>query len=384
MNTTKSIREKLEEREQNILSEYATKSTSSRGRKTPEQECEIRTCFQRDRDRILHSKAFRRLKHKTQVFLSPFDDHFRTRLTHTLEVSQIARTISRSLDLNEDLTEAIALGHDLGHVPFGHQGEYILNDISLSHGEGYFNHNIESVRNLMCLENYGKGINITVQVLDAIMCHNGEFALGEYHPRKKTKEEFLEEYEESYKDKEILLKMKPMTLEGCVVRVSDLIAYLGRDIDDAVRLHVLNREEIPDDITDVLGSTTKEIVNTCILDIINNSYGKDYIKLSDEVFKAIENLKRFNYEHIYNKAMSKEEKEELRRKFECLFNTYLHDLKTNNLNSPIINSYLENMCDDYKNNTTHERMVIDYIAGMTDDFFLREYDRIEKNDPINI
>ena len=223
-----------------------------------------------------------------------------------------------------------------------------------------------------------------MQVLDAIMCHNGEFALGEYHPRKKTKEEFLEEYEESYKDKEILLKMKPMTLEGCVVRVSDLIAYLGRDIDDAVRLHVLNREEIPDDITDVLGSTTKEIVNTCILDIINNSYGKDYIKLSDEVFKAIENLKKFNYEHIYNKAMSKEEKEELRRKFECLFNTYLHDLKINNLNSPIINSYLENMCDDYKNNTTHERMVIDYIAGMTDDFFLREYDRIEKNDPINI
>ena len=222
-----------------------------------------------------------------------------------------------------------------------------------------------------------------MQVLDAIMCHNGEFALGEYHPRKKTKEEFLEEYEESYKDKEILLKMKPMTLEGCVVRVSDLIAYLGRDIDDAVRLHVLNREEIPDDITDVLGSTTKEIVNTCILDIINNSYGKDYIKLSDEVFKAIENLKRFNYEHIYNKAMSKEEKEELRRKFVCLFDTYLHDLKINNLNSPIINSYLENMSDDYKNNTTHERMVIDYIAGMTDDFFLREYDRI-KNDSINI
>lgn len=345
---------------------------------------DIRTPFFRDIDRIIYSLAFIRYQDKTQVFSNTIHDHVAKRMIHVQFVSKIARTIGRALGLNEDLIEAAALGHDLGHVPFGHQGEYILNDISLSHGEGYFNHNIESVRNLMCLENYGKGINITVQVLDAIMCHNGEFALGEYHPRKKTKEEFLEEYEESYKDKEILLKMKPMTLEGCVVRVSDLIAYLGRDIDDAVRLHVLNREEIPDDITDVLGSTTKEIVNTCILDIINNSYGKDYIKLSDEVFKAIENLKRFNYEHIYNKAMSKEEKEELRRKFECLFNTYLHDLKINNLNSPIINSYLENMSDDYKNNTTHERMVIDYIAGMTDDFFLREYDRIEKNDPINI
>ena len=366
----------------NYLTKYACKDEEAIYLKENKQD--IRTPFFRDIDRIIYSLAFIRYQDKTQVFSNIFHDHIAKRMIHVEFVSKIARTIGRALGLNEDLIEAAALGHDLGHVPFGHQGEYILNDLSLKHNEGYFNHNIESVRNLMYIENYGRGLNITVQILDAIMCHNGEFALGEYHPRKKTKEEFLEEYEESYKDKEILLKMKPMTLEGCVVRVSDLIAYLGRDIDDAVRLHVLNREEIPDDITDVLGSTTKEIVNTCILDIINNSYGKDYIKLSDEVFKAIENLKRFNYEHIYNKAMSKEEKEELRRKFECLFNTYLHDLKINNLNSPIINSYLENMCDDYKNNTTHERMVIDYIAGMTDDFFLREYDRIEKNDPINI
>ena len=340
---------------------------------------DIRTPFFRDIDRIIYSLAFIRYQDKTQVFSNTIHDHVAKRMIHVQFVSKIARTIGRALGLNEDLIEAAALGHDLGHVPFGHQGEYILNDISLKHNEGYFNHNIERVRNLMCLENYGKGTNITVQVLDAIMCHNGEFALGEYHPRKKTKEEFLEEYERSYKEKDILLKMKPMTLEGCVVRVSDLIAYLGRDIDDAVRLHVLKREDIPKSITEVLGSTTKEIVNTCILDIINNSYGKNYIKLSDEIFKAIEDLKRFNYEHIYNKAMSREEKETLREKFTCLFDTYLEDLKINNLNSPIINSFLENMSDDYKSNTTHERMVIDYIAGMTDDFFLREYDRIKRD-----
>ena len=208
------------------------------------------------------------------------------------------------------------------------------------------------------------------------MCHNGEFALGEYHPKEKTKEEFLEEYEASYKDKNILAKMRPMTLEGCVVRVSDLIAYLGRDIDDAVRLKLLKRSDIPENITRVLGSTTKEIVNTCILNIINNSYNKNYIRLSDDVYKAIVELKKFNYEHIYNKAMTKEELKELKEMFETLFDTYLEDLKTNNTSSPIIYSYLENMQKEYIKNNTKERIVIDYIAGMTDDYFLNEYQRI--------
>ena len=358
------------------LSEYACHDEEAIYLKPNKND--IRTPYFRDIDRIIYSLAFIRYQDKTQVFSNTSHDHVARRMIHVQFVSKIARTIGRALGLNEDLIEAAALGHDLGHVPFGHQGEYILNDLSLKYGEGYFNHNIESVRNLMYIENYGKGINITVQVLDAIMCHNGEFALGEYRPRKKTVKEFLEEYESSYQDKNVLAKMRPMTLEGCVVRVSDLIAYLGRDIDDAVRLKVLNREEIPESITKILGSTTKDIVNTCIIDIIKNSINQNYIKLSDDVFKAIVELKKFNYAHIYNKAMTKVEKDELTHKFEVLFETYLNDLKTNNQSSPIINSYLKNMIPEYRDNNTNERIVIDYIAGMTDDYFLKEYKRITK------
>ena len=358
------------------LSKYACKDEEAIYLK--ENDKDIRTPFFRDIDRIIYSLAFIRYQDKTQVFSNVFHDHVARRMIHVEFVSKIARTIGRALGLNEDLIEAAALGHDLGHVPFGHQGEYILNDLSLKHNEGYFNHNIESVRNLMYIENYGKGLNITVQVLDAIMCHNGEFALGEYKPNKKTVEEFLKEYEESYKDKNVLSKMRPMTLEGCVVRVSDLIAYLGRDIDDAVRLNLLKREDLPQNITSVLGSTTKDIVNTCVLDIIHHSIGKNYIKLSDKVFRAIVELKKFNYEHIYNKAMTSEEKEKLKEMFTTLFDTYLQDLKTNNGSSPIINSYLKNMTKEYKENNTSARIVMDYIAGMTDEFFLREYKRIAK------
>lgn len=341
---------------------------------------DIRTPFFRDIDRIIYSLAFIRYQDKTQVFSNVLHDHVSKRMIHVLFVSKIARSIGRALGLNEDLIEASSLGHDLGHTPFGHQGEYILNALSLKYNEGYFNHNIESVRNLMVLEKYGEGLNITVQVLDAIMCHNGEFALGAYYPKKKTKEEFLKEYESSYHDKKVLAKMRPMTLEGCVVRVSDLIAYLGRDIDDAIRLKLLKREDIPKSITNVLGFNTKQIVNTCVMDIIKNSYGKDYIKLSDDVFKAIVELKKFNYAHIYNKAMTEAEKEELQNKFSLLFATYLEDIESNNANSPIINSYLNNMAKEYRQNNTPARIVIDYLAGMTDDYFLREYARITQND----
>ena len=359
------------------LSEYACKDEEAIYLK--QHTNDIRTPFFRDIDRIIYSLAFIRYQDKTQVFSNTYHDHVARRMIHVQFVSKIARTIGRALSLNEDLIEAAALGHDLGHVPFGHQGEYILNDLSLKYHEGYFNHNIESVRNLMFLENYGKGLNITVQVLDAIMCHNGEFALGEYYPKKKTVKDFLEEYQSSYQDKNVLATMRPMTLEGCVVRVSDLIAYLGRDIDDAVRLNILKREEIPKEITSVLGTTTKDIVNTCILDIIKNSYNKDFIKLSDHVYEAIVKLKKFNYEHIYNKAMTKEEVENLTHKFETLFKTYLEDLKNKNEKSPIIHSYLKNMSSEYRKTNSDTRIVIDYIAGMTDDYFLREYERITKS-----
>lgn len=357
-----------------ILSKYACKDEEAIYLK--EHKNDIRTSFFRDIDRIIYSLAFMRYQDKTQVFSYTTHDHITKRMIHVQMVSKIARTIGRALGLNEDLIEAAALGHDLGHVPFGHVGERILSEISKEHNEGYFNHNVESVRVLMELENYGNGLNISVQVLDAIMCHDGEMALGCYTPRKKTKEEFLEEYKNTYKDKNLLKKLEPMTLEGCVVRVSDLIAYLGRDIEDGIRVNLIKRENIPKEISSVLGNNTREIVNTCILDIIKNSYGKNRIEWSPSVYKAIEKLKQFNYENIYNHSESSKEKDELKIKFNQLFNTYLSDIKNNNENSPIIHSYLKNLDKKYQENNTQERIVIDYIAGMTDDYFLNEYKRV--------
>ena len=357
-----------------ILSEFACNDLEAIYLR--ENTNDLRTSFFKDIDNIIYSLSFIRYQDKTQVFSKIEHDHISKRMIHVQFVSKIARTIGRALGLNEDLIEAASLGHDLGHVPFGHEGEYILNDISLKHNEGYFNHNIQSVRNLMYIENYGEGQNISVQVLDAIMCHNGEFALGEYHPKKKTKEEFLNEYQESYKNCDILKTLKPMTLEGCVVRISDMIAYLGRDIDDAIRLKMFKREDIPEYITSILGNNTKDIVNTCVLDIIKNSYNKNYIKISDEIFKAIEDLKKFNYENIYNKSYSSKNRKELAYKFDKLYNKYLEDLIHNNTESNILNSYLKNMSLEYKENNSKERIVLDYIAGMTDDYFISEYEKL--------
>lgn len=340
---------------------------------------DIRTPFFRDIDRIIYSLAFLRLQDKTQVFSYINHDHISKRMIHVQFVSKIARTIGRALGLNEDLIEAASLGHDLGHVPFGHVGESILNEISLQHNEGYFNHNIESARILMYIENYGKGLNISVQALDAIICHNGEIPEGLYEPCSKTKEDFLKEYQNTYKDKNNLLKLKPMTLEGCVVRISDLIAYIGRDLDDAIRLNLIKRDDIPKSITSILGNTTKEIVNTCINNIIENSFNKNYIKLSEIVYQALNELLQFNYKKIYQNSESSKTKNELKEKFNLLFTTYLNDLQNNNAHSPIIKSYLNNMCPEYHKNNTNARIVLDYIAGMTDNYFLKEYERITAN-----
>lgn len=346
------------------------------GERLKEEKEDFRPSFYRDIDRIIYSLAYTRYLDKTQVFTHKENDHLSRRMTHVQFVSKIARTIGRALNLNEDLIEASALGHDLGHTPFGHAGEKILNEISLEYSEGYFNHNIQSVRILKEIENHGKGCNITLQVLDAIMCHNGEFALGKYYKKDKTKEEFLKEYNTSYKDNNILKILKPMTLEGCVVRISDMIAYLGKDIEDGVRLNIISYDDIPNDIKEVLGSTNKEIVNTIILDIINNSYDKDYIKLSDNIYKMIVKLKKFNYDNIYNKVYSEEDIKEIKKMFKTLFNKYLNDLNNNNKESIIYKSYLNNMSNEYKNNNSNERIVIDYIAGMTDDYIIKQYNRI--------
>ncbi len=345
-----------------------------------EKEDPYRTPFFRDIDRIIYSLSYLRYANKTQVFTFNENDHISKRMIHVQLVSKVARTIGRNLGLNEDLIEAAALGHDLGHVPFGHVGEQILNQISIENNEGFFNHNIESVRVLMTLEEHGKGKNITLQVLDAIMCHNGELPLKEYGPKKKTTEEFLREYKESYYNKDLIKKLRPMTLEGCVVRVSDIIAYIGKDIEDAITLGIIKPEAIPKKITQILGNTNRSIINTIVVDIIENSKGKPYIKMSEDVFNALMDLKKFNYENIYNKANTIEEKQEYEKMFRTVFNYYLKEIQEQKKNALINEIFLSKMHEDYLKNTTNERKVIDFIAGMTDGFLKKCYLNIKKID----
>lgn len=352
------------------LSKYATRSGDAIRLKEEDLVNEIRTSFYHDTDRIIHSMSYTRYMNKTQVFSFNTNDHISKRIIHVQLVSKIARTIGRSLNLNEDLIEAIALGHDIGHTPLGHPGEAILNEISMRELGTMFNHNIQSVRNYLVLENNGNGNNLTVQTLDGIMCHNGEMPLNIYEPMPKTKEEFLEEYEKCYTDKEILKKIRPMTLEGCVVRISDIIGYIGRDIEDAIRIGVLKREDVPENIKNVLGTTNKEIVNTIILDIVANSFDKPYIKLSDSIFKVIFDLKEFNYKYIYSKANTDSQLALYKDGMNMLFKRYLHDIETENKESDIYKTFLNNMSDEYLKENSPKRMIIDYIAGMTDEYFL--------------
>lgn len=353
------------------LSKYACSDESA----VRLNECaeDIRTPFFRDIDRILYSLSYVRYIDKTQVFSNSDNDMISKRMTHVQMVSKIARTIGRALGLNEDLIEAASLGHDLGHVPFGHVGESILNEISLKYGEGYFNHNVQSVRTLMVIENYGLGSNISVQVLDAILCHNGEMIQGRYSPVKKNIDDFLCEYNESYNDKSILKKIRPMTLEGCVVRISDVVGYIGKDIDDAIRLGKISKEDVPSDITDVLGVTNSEIVNTIVLNIIANSFDKNYIAMSDKVYKALNELISFNYKNIYYKANTKEQISFYEKMFNSLFDLYYSHLENKSFEEDIYTLFLDSMNSHYNENESNARKVIDFIAGMTDDFFISQY-----------
>ena len=355
------------------VSKYACKD--SEAYRLIDEKKDIRTDFFRDIDRIIYSLSYTRYIDKTQVFSNQSNDHISKRIIHVQFVSKIARTIGRYLGLNEDLIEAASLGHDLGHVPFGHVGESILNKLSLKYNQGYFNHNIQSVRVLKDLENNGKGCNITVQVLDAIMCHNGEEFLKKYSPRKKTKEEFLNEYLSCYKDKQILNSLVPMTLEGCVVRICDVIGYIGRDLEDGIRLGLINEDQIPIIVKKRLGCSNKEIINTIILDIINNSMDKPYIKISDYIYEAVSNLLKFNYENIYYKSNSKEQIGNYEEMFNKLFSIYLSHLDNQKRDEDIYTIYLNNMSYYYITNNSHERIVIDYISGMTDDFFISQYEK---------
>lgn len=326
-----TIREELENLEEKILSPYASLSKKSLGRDKDEKPCDIRTCYQRDRDRIIHCKAFRRLKHKTQVFLAPAGDHYRTRLTHTLEVSQIARTIAKALRMNEDLTEAIALGHDLGHTPFGHAGEFALNAVCK---EG-FTHFEQSIRVVELLENDGKGLNLTKEVRDGIINHR---STG-----------------------------KPSTIEGKIVRLSDKIAYINHDIDDAIRGKILTEEEIPKEYADVLGHSKKERLNTMIYDIVNNSINKPDIIMSSDIQEAMKNLRRFMFEHVYSNPIAKGEESKAKRMLTSLYNYYL----AHNNELPDEYTYLI-----HTKNEKMERVVCDYIAGMSDQYSVRKFEEL--------
>ena len=335
-------------------------------------EFNVRPTFFRDADRILHSGAYACYMDKTQVFPLINNDLITHRGLHVQFVSKIARTIGRSLKLNEDLIEAIGLGHDLGHAPFGHMGERCLNVLSQKYGLGLFLHNAQSVRVLNELENKGNGLNITVQVLDGILCHNGEFLCRKYEPNyEKTPEQFFEEYKRTWLEKGFDKTLRPMTLEGCVVRISDVIAYIGRDIEDAIAVNLIKREDIPSEITDVLGNKNSEIIDSLVEDLIYNSFEKPYLEFSKEVFTALKKLLDFNYKYIYSNPRKEDKEEKFICMFDMLYNALLEDIK--NKEGRICEVYLSKMNRKYIKETSNERIAIDYIAGMTDDYFMTEY-----------
>ncbi len=373
----------LQEAQKNLLnkerylSEYATKSIDAKRLK--EEQEDIRPPYFRDTDRIIYSMSYTRYLNKTQVYTNSLNDHVSRRITHVQLVSKIGRTIGRSLNLNEDLIEAIALSHDIGHTPLGHAGESIINKLTKKELGEYFAHNVQGTRYYMNIAKDGTGLNLTLQVLDGILMHNGEILCSIYKPQKKTEAEFLREYQEAYHDLEKSKTYRPMTLEGCVVRISDIIGYIGKDIEDAIMLGKLERKQIPPSITKVLGNTNKDIVNTLVLDIIKESLNKPYIKMSDEVYNALNALKDFNYQYIYSKALSKEDLNYYEKGINNLYKLYLNDINTSNKDSIIYKVFLNHQAKEYLQTTTTKRQVIDFIAGMTDDFLIRE---IEKNKSI--
>lgn len=326
-----NIRQKNEELEMKNLSPYAAKSCESKGRDRDEEQCDLRTVYQRDRDRIIHCKAFRRLKHKTQVFLAPMGDHYRTRLTHTLEVSQIARTIAKSLNLNEDLTEAIALGHDLGHTPFGHAGERTLNSVC-SRG---FHHYKQSIRVVEVLENNGLGLNLTKEVRDGILNHR---TTG-----------------------------NPSTLEGKVVRLSDKIAYINHDIDDAIRGKIIKEDDIPKIYTDILGDTTKKRLDTLVHDIVENSVDKPDVLMSEEMENAMMGLRSYMFKSVYTNPVAKKEEAKANEMLKQLFEYYMNHKEQ----LPDEFKYLIYECGE-----NPEQVVCDYIAGMSDQYSVAVFQKI--------
>lgn len=370
--TFKEIRKEILDRDE-LLSKNACKNKDAIFLKENiEKENEIRPVFFRDADRIIHSFTYTRYIDKTQVFPFTRNDHITHRVLHVQLVSKIARMIGKALNLNEDLIEAIALGHDVGHTPFGHKGEQFLDEICKREQIGCFKHNAQSVRFLKDIEE----INLSLQTLDGILAHNGEMIQDKYKPLPKTKEEFLLELKSSFEDESFDKKIVPMTLEGCVVRISDIIAYIGRDIEDAIIVGTIKREDIPEDIVKVLGNNNSIIVDTITKDIIKNSIGKDYISFSREVFEAMAKLKKWNYEKIYTSEDACKNEPIIREYFNKLFEVYLRYLEEenddSNLSKKNIKEFVEQRSKEYLETTNKKRIVIDYLAGQTDHYFLRE------------
>jgi dGTPase len=366
------IRDELDANERKRLSSFACPSDTAIRQKQEENIAKgHRQSFSLDTDRILHSLAYSRYIDKTQVFYLIKNDHITHRVLHVQLVSKISRTIGRLLRLNEDLIEAIALGHDIGHAPFGHDGETFLSKLSKAYGLGNFLHNIQSVRFLEKIERKGKGWNLTLQVLDGILCHDGELHSQALYPNKdKDFQVFHDEIQAKEGDPNV--DISPMTLEGCVVRMADTISYIGRDIEDAIRLGIMNRKDLPQECSRVLGETNGTIVYTLVEDLVGNSLNKPYVCFSEEVSGALKQLKEFNYQYIYKSEMVWKQTPKIELMFDLLFKQYYQDLEQENASSDIYGEFLEGMSPEYRDSTPNAEVIRDFIAGMTDDYFLHQ------------
>lgn len=371
--TKERIEARLNSKERS-LAPYACKSVQAvRFREASE---DVRPNFFHDSDKIIHSYCYSRYIDKTQVFYLVENDHITHRVLHVQLVSKIARTIGRFLNLNEDLIEAISLGHDVGHTPFGHDGERILSAFLEGQGAGIFEHNVQSFRLFHDLEAYGKGLNLTAQVLDGIICHNGEILKNEYGcDKSKTPEKLLEEYRNSLTGALKSKNMVPMTLEGCVMRISDVIAYIGRDIEDAIILKLVKRDDLPREVTEILGNNNKEIVNTLITDLVNNSIDKETLTFSADVFDALNRLKDWNYKNIYLNPKKSSQDGKIKAMFETVLEKCLEELESGKKVTGI-KHWFETMSDEYKAATSKPRIVADYVSGMTDDYLMNAYKEI--------
>jgi dGTPase len=360
----------LDRQENEILSPLAVRNADGIRRRPDERmDSGYRQAFSVDVDRILHSLAYARYIDKTQVFYLVKNDHITHRVLHVQLVSKIARTIGRFLNLNEDLIEAIALGHDIGHTPFGHDGEAFLSEICRNHGIGYFHHNLQSVHFLEKVERKGEGWNLCLQTLDGILGHDGEIHSEKLLPA--TDKTFgLMDREITAKKNDPKTVLIPMTLEGCLVRMADTISYIGRDIEDAIRLKLIHRSDLPQESVSLLGDTNGTIVFNLVTDIIYSSRGKPYIAFSSEVSEALKHLKSFNYEHIYMNSRIKKHTRRIKKLFEMLFEIYLEDLNNRRESSAIFSQFLKDMKQNYIQNHQPAEIVRDFISGMTDQYFL--------------